>query len=261
MTLANRLRVLLVGQTHAPELAPAVAWLQAQARCETIINQRQFDPDAIVFCVARPGQISRAVVEDLHRAYPLSPLIALVGPWCEGEVRSGKPWPGVTRIYWHQWEARLPQEVARLTPPAAARMPRSATEVDALISRPAPQCAARPALIGVVSRRRTDFEAIALALDAGGHHPVWISADEALPVLRLDALIIDGDGQGVQERFGSLPTIVLANFPRPEELAAISTAPWLSVLAKPYHIADLLDRLSELLASSTADSLRGIAAA
>ncbi|HUE71049.1 MAG TPA: hypothetical protein VMP01_09185 [Pirellulaceae bacterium] len=261
MTLANRLRMLLVGQTHAPELAPAVAWLQAQARCETMINQRQFDPDAIVFCVARPGQISRAVVEDLHRAYPLSPLIALVGPWCEGEVRSGKPWPGVTRIYWHQWPARLPQELARLTQPAAARMPRSATEVDAIVSRPAPPRAVRPALIGVVSRRQTDFEAIAQALDAGGHHPVWISAAELLPVLRLDGLIIDGEEQLALDRFGPIPQMVLANFPRPEELAALRTELRLAVLAKPYAIADLLDRLSELLASSTADSLRGIAAA
>jgi hypothetical protein len=252
---------MLVGQTDAPELTPAIAWLQAHAHCEKFINPQQCDPDAVLFCVVRPGQISRSAVESLHRAHPLSQFIALVGPWCEGEVRSGKPWPGVTRIYWHQWQARLPREVARLTQPAAARMPRSASEVDALISRPAPQHTIRPALVGVASRKRTDFEAIALALDAGGHHPVWISADELLPLLKLDALLIDGEEHGIQEQFGSPPTIVLANFPRRDELAAFRTASRVAVLAKPYHIADLLDQLSDLLASPAKASPRSSIAA
>jgi hypothetical protein len=261
MTRAVRQQILLVGQPDSPELAPAVAWLRLHARCEEVGTSREVDPDAIIFCLARPGQIVRAKVEDLHQTYPLSQLFSLIGPWCEGEVRTGKPAPGVTRIYWHQWHVRLPQELIRLSQSTAARLPRSATEVDVQLCRPAPNRATRPALIGVVSRRQTDFEAIAVAIDAGGHHAVWISPDDALPVLKLDALVIDGEQPAASARFGRLPTILLAGFPRPEDIEPRGAKPWVEIMAKPYQIPDLLTRLSELLALSAAAVPQSSAAA
>lgn len=262
-------RVRLIGELQAPELAPAVAWLKSHARCTLGDRPRQPDPDAIVFCVARPGQISRAVVDDFHRVHPLCRMLALLGPWCEGEVRSGKPWPGVTRIYWHQWQARLPEELARLADSVAPPVPRSATEVDALLGRPAPQRASRARLIGVASRRRTDFEAIALALSSEGHHPVWIAADDALPVLNLDALVVDADQdlsaavatwQAVAARSGSLPAVLLAHFPRPEEMPAVSGGLGPMILAKPFLVADLLDRVHTLLSAAESSDLGSAAA-
>ncbi len=267
MKAIHRLHVLLTGELASPDLAPAVAWLRANARCDSSADFRNGDPDAIVICLARPGQITRTDVEDLQRAHPLSQPMALVGPWCEGEVRSGKPWPGVTRVYWHQWQLRLPAELARLSP-GAFRLPRSATEVDALLSRPGPRRTARPALIGVVSGRHINFEAIALALDAGGHHPVWISIADALPVLQLDALVVDefdlpqaSMWDAARQRLGPLPTVLLANFPRPEELDPPGALPQLSILAKPYHLADLLDRVWSLLESLVETSPGSSAAA
>lgn len=258
---ANRPSVRLIGDVQAPEFAPATAWLMSNACCELFSDagvaaaearhERSVDdPDALVFCLTRPGQIPRAVVEGLHRAFPLARIVALLGPWCEGEVRSGRPWPGVTRIYWHQWQ-RLIQACAGLRQPGAARLPRSATEVDALLSRTAPQRTNRSALIGVASRRQADFAAIALALDTGGHHAVWL--DGAQAVVKLDALVIDSivaapDSSELRERFGPVPTLLLGHFPRPDEFAE-SLAEGLAILAKPYLVSDLLEKLESLLSS------------
>jgi hypothetical protein len=189
-------------------------------------------------------------VEDLYRLYPLSRLLALLGPWCEGEVRSGKPWQGVTRIYWHQWPSRLPREIGLLAAAGTERLPRTATEVDLLVSRPAPARRERPALIGVATQRQSDFEAVALALDAGGHHAIWLPPGHQGIVLNVDVLLIDGERLETRRQFGSPPAILLADFPRREEVVAASSSHGCETLAKPYSIDDLLARVGDLIATA-----------
>ena len=58
--------------------------------------------------VSRPGGRSAAAPG------PLARIVGLLGSWCEGEVRSGRPWPGAMRIYWHQWPGRWHAELDRL---------------------------------------------------------------------------------------------------------------------------------------------------
>ena len=246
MTAATAPRVLIVGDLDAPELAPAVGWLRAQCACEAS------KPETIVICQSRPGHVGRKRVDELHRDYPHSRLFALLGPWCEGEARAAKPLLGVTRIYWHQWPSRLPRELQPLESCAGARLLRTATEVDLLVSRPAPRRAERPVLIGIVTGRQIDFEAIALVLAAGGHHPVWILAGRGLPVLTVDLVVIDGDLRSVPRSLASPPAILLADFPRPGETAAAGGLPKLEVLAKPYSMSDLLDRVAALVAVPSA---------
>ena len=250
MTTPTAPRVLLVGDLDAPELAPAVSWLSAQFSREATPPPptRPSVPEAIVICQSRPGHVGRKRVDEFHRDYPHSRLIALLGPWCEGEVRAAKPLLGVTRIYWHQWRSRLPRELQHESSDASS-LPRTGTEVDLLVSRPAPRRAERPALIGVVARRQLDYEAIAWVLAAGGHHGVWILADRAPPVLAVDLVVIDGDLRSVPRPLRSSPAILLADFPRPGETAAAGGLAKLEVLAKPYSMADLLDRVSALVAT------------
>ena len=70
--------------------------------------------DVIVIAQARPGEFSHDNVQRLRQIAPLARIVALLGSWCEGESRSGKPWPGVVRTYWHQWPARAERELRRL---------------------------------------------------------------------------------------------------------------------------------------------------
>ncbi len=277
--------VWLIGEVAAPELSPATSWLRCQTRCSTFadaqaaiaVAQRSSpggptgdEPDLVIFFRTRPGQIGRASVEAIHQAFPLSRLLVLVGPWCEGEVRSGRPWPGVTRIYWHQWQPRLVEELLRHAQPRVPRLPRSATEVDVLLSRPPIAAARQKALIGVVSRRHINFESLASVLAAAGHHPVWLVPGDSLPVINLDAVVVDGESHAaaaweslrpVHDRLGSVPAVLLCHFPRPDELAELGQAADAAILAKPYVAMDLLALVADLLAARQAQSAAPASAA
>src|SRR5437764_86557 len=103
--------VWIIGDWQEPVFEEAVAWLRlhadcncfdsAVAACGSASNGR--GPQAMVFVQSRPGQFARVEVEKLHAIEPLARLVALTGPWCEGEQRSGRPIPGVPRIAWRNW--------------------------------------------------------------------------------------------------------------------------------------------------------------
>ena len=135
--------VWMLGDWEQAEFAPAVTYLRSNVNLS--LTPSANDPDLILVVASRPGRFSTAEVETLHRRAPLAKLVALLGSWCEGEVRSGHPWPGVTRIYAHQWQARLPRELETW-------QPRTATEIDRLMnSRPAKS---ERQLIGIAAAQR-----------------------------------------------------------------------------------------------------------
>lgn len=257
------LRVWLVGQVTAREFSPAIEWLQSRASCtveENATAAHGHEPDAIVLCATRPGQISQAQVEDFRRKCPLSGLLALVGPWCEGEPRSGRPWPGVTRIYWHQWQPRLQEEIGQLFS-ADKRLPATASDADRLLSRGVGEKRpGTPMRVGVVASRQTDVQSLVLALSATGYLPVRLTRGEPLPVPRLDAVIVDA-GRDLADAANMLapirlglpmvPALLLANFLRPEEVASAHGLEKTAFLAKPLLLADLLGRLAALLPRAT----------
>ena len=92
------------------------------------------DPDAVLLAQSRPGQISSRRRGAAARPFASDAAVGLSGPWCEGEGRTGRPWPGVVRVPWRDWRWRLPRELGlgdeKLS--TAARLPRTATETDRL---------------------------------------------------------------------------------------------------------------------------------
>src|SRR5688500_4148457 len=120
----------IVGDCRHADFSSAIEWTKAHARCVLFdaptdaLRDLPFEPDAILLAQSRPGQISHEDVERLHAAAPLARLIYLVGPWCEGELRSGQPCPGVVRVPWRAWQSRLPHELR-----IARRLARTATEI------------------------------------------------------------------------------------------------------------------------------------
>jgi hypothetical protein len=143
--------VWILGDWEQAEFAPAVDYLRREVNLELVGDVRGSgdfgvgddskqevvdakdggplfgDPDLILLVASRPGRFSAAEVEALHHRAPLARIVGLLGSWSEGEVRSGHPWPGVTRIYAHQWQARLPRELATW-------QPRTASQIDRLLS-------------------------------------------------------------------------------------------------------------------------------
>ena len=269
----NKPAVWVIGDWEQPEFGPAVAYLRREANltlseCDlkgsgvfgVIESARQkvydakdsrprpsSDPDLILLVAARPGRFSVAEVEALHRRAPLARLVVLLGSWCEGEVRSGHPWPGVTRIYAHQWQARLQRELATW-------QPRTATEIDRLISSQ-PGMKAPRQLIGIAAAQRTMFDGLAAACRSLGKDAVWLLPNLPPPVQRVDAVIYDATLDlstelarlsQLQSQLHAPPTVLLLDFPRERDLELAAKAGVTSILARPYLLADLMAEIERI---------------
>ena len=115
-SLSRQPNVWIAGDTDDADFAPIVGWLRGVSQCEFVVlsapsPDRAVTPEVIVLLQTRPGSIRQFDVERLHCLAPLARLMVVAGPWCEGELRSGRPIQGVTRILWHQWKLRLPLEL------------------------------------------------------------------------------------------------------------------------------------------------------
>src|SRR5690349_536160 len=135
--------IWIIGEWRYADFSGALAWLDSHAACQRFDHpadalsalrsaEQQRDPAALLLVQSRPGQFSAREVERLHAAAPLARLVALVGPWCEGEARSGRPWPGVERVPWRAWENHLPRALALngAVQSAAALLPRTASDIE-----------------------------------------------------------------------------------------------------------------------------------
>ncbi len=256
--------VWLVGDDSGLEFAPAIAWLREHSHLTHITaplavedSHRITEPDVIVIIQARPGQFSSIDVERLHRRAPLARLVGLLGTWCEGETRSGHPWPGVPRIYAHQWETRLPAElIAGRQPSGAAARPRSFSDLDQLIARGTQPAGLDRGLLGLIASNRSDFEALASGLGIWGFSSVWLAPSLSPPQIVVDGLIgnISGDLargilplQRVRAALQDPPTWLLIDFPRDEDLAIAHRAGILGLFARPLHMDDLGEQLCRTL--------------
>ncbi len=263
--------VWMVGDWQRAEFAPAVAYLRREVRlslplsdsrgsgvfgdddssrqneCSAKDGGPRPDPDLILLVASRPGRFSAAEVEAVHRRAPLARLVALLGSWCEGEVRSGRPWPGVTRIYAHQWQARLPRELETW-------QPRTATEIDRLMNvRPSNK--SQRQLIGIAAAQRSMFDALAAACHSFGQDAVWLLPNLPPPVQRVDAVIADATLDlptelahlnELREQLHKPPALLLLNCPRQSDIEQASQAGAAAILAKPYLLADLAAELERI---------------
>ena len=258
--------VWMIGDWQQAEFSPAAEYLRTETKLFELVGiaealaRHSGEPDLILLVASRPGRFSTAEVEQLHRRAPLARLIALLGSWSEGEIRSGHPWPGVTRIYAHQWQARLPRELQTW-------QPRTANEIDRLMSsRPAAK--AQRQLIGIVAGQRTMFDALSAACRSFGKDAVWLLPNLPPPVQHVDAVIHDATHDLADElevmselraRLHKPPTLLLLDYPRQGDLQLAAEAGATAILARPYLIADLAAEIERI--TSAFESERLIAAA
>jgi len=250
--------IWLTGDVTHADFAPAVAWLREEATCLIVSAGTRLPcndsfPVAILILQSRPGVVLDESVELLHRRAPLARLIALVGPWCEGELRSGTPKHGLTRIASHQWSLRLPRELelAAGVTRAASRRPRTFSDVDRLLctSQTRSPGDSSHGQASVLTNCRQSFTALADACALGGLQSVWEQPESGLDSTA-DIVLIDGweaQPRLIQNETGSPPAILLLDWPRPDDLARAAAAGMSRVLAKPLLLADLLATLDDLL--------------
>ena len=110
--IQREIRTLVTGDFKAEEFSRVFEnnkSLKAVELSELLQADSSFDknasPDLIVLCQSRRGTVLPAANEQLISMFPLAARVVLLGSYCEGERRSGKPLEGWHRRFWYQWPA------------------------------------------------------------------------------------------------------------------------------------------------------------
>ena len=236
------------------------------------VSNRSFQ--LIVLAQSRRDQISQSLVDLLRAEMPEVPIVVLLGSWCEGENRSGKPLLGVNQVLWHQWESRFERFCIQVNDGMTSdwHVPLTASVSDRVRDFSPDQEISRE-LIGkrilVSAEDSTTFESISdmlniyqcVALWAQPQRPEFCSAG-------IDAICVDGNGfsSELTNRIAKLKTefegssiMVTLNFPRKQDLASLSALGVQEVISKPYtHNEFLLSLIRALYATKSFDDRTNI---
>ena len=260
------------------ELDPQNEWPIVATLAEAVpkLAAEGSPPELILLAQPRPGVDDAGLLEELRRAAPLTRVIVVAGAWCEGELRTGRPLPGVVRLYWYEfapwWRAAL-QEIACGGAPAWStplndpRAGQASAHFSLSVER------TDGGAIAVDAIDFSVFESLAGALAPWGwtcvwsprHRPELIASESKGP--RPVAGIWDG-GQLSDNELASLatfasrlkfangaasgaevrpaPVIALLDFPRVEHLTDVKRVGGAAILAKPYQVAHLAMELERL---------------
>ncbi|MEN6449019.1 MAG: hypothetical protein ABFC96_00880, partial [Thermoguttaceae bacterium] len=213
-----------------------------------------------VIAQRRPGEFSHDAIDRLRRLAPLARILGLMGSWCEGEMRSGSPWPATARLYWHQWPVRSEQQFARLANGelTAWSLPITATDEERLLAdcgagcQPASPSIACRGLVAIRSRSAEMAGWLMAACRDRRLAAVWQRrpADtriEGATAGIFDAAKFDDAERGELSDFAATmrpaPVVALLSFPRFDDHQQALAAGASFVLSKPTPLEDLFRRL------------------
>lgn len=261
---AAGLSVLFVGDCAHDEFRAAVEMLDehgavtfardvAAAREDLIRNA--WSPSLIVIAQARPGEHAEAELDALRRAAPLAPLVCLLGTLCEGESRSGSPYPGGVRIYWHQWRERAWPELLALQAGRASSwsLPATASDEERLLCSASERITAARGLVAIASASFEMADWLASACREQGFDVLRTCASRPAVSPQVSVVVWDAgpaensdldDLAALLAAYPSAKLIVLADFPRLEHYERLLRAGAAAVLSKPVMLAELFGQLA-----------------
>jgi hypothetical protein len=264
MNPTARKEVLVVGNVEHPEFRTSIAWLQSVAEARVVLTNEEglqycgrHSPDFIVLVHSRPGEMTAAEVERLHAAAPLSRIVGLLGSWCDGESRTGKPWPGVARVYWHQFVDRFGRDWLGGSA-SLATAPRTLTDAERTLRRP--QAVNRSGMVVIRSLDRLSYESLSDSLSVCGYATARVSLAPRSETHGAVAGIweccrgVDEEAREMARFVESLaPAAILAlvSFPRQRDVLAARDSGVQAVVAKPFVVADLIARLDRIVRDSS----------
>lgn len=256
--------LLLVGDSSHSEFADAIKLMRASCRvielmgpAEAIAWCKAADspPALVVIAAARSGRFSEESVERLRQRLPLTPCVALLGTWCEGEMRSGAPWPGVERVYWHQWPQRFEQALGSLIAGRCGswNLPVTSTAEERLLWRSSTATQRRRGVVAIVADRAEAAEWLVATCRSLGWSAVWSSTWGLAKTRGIDVVVWDAglimpetfdQLQDIRHSFSDVPVVVLTDFPRKDDNRRLTAAGATAVLSKPVSVNDLDWQLS-----------------
>lgn len=265
--LAARPTVLVVGDRNHPEFGQVTSPLEQTSEWTSIkcideavtwLSTASTPPDVIILTQTRPGEISGGNVQRLRAAAPLVGVCAVLGNWCEGETRSGKPWPGVARYSWLEWPARWRDEVARQADGCLPlwTLPATLSEEERLLSRVtgAGRQGANGCVVVIAGGCET-ASALADAIRTAGFSVGKCHGDRMVNVRGAMAIVWDTTSAAATDprqvaalktRFQDAPLMALVTFPRSDSVVQMRAAGVDGVHAKPFLLDDLLAEIKRL---------------
>lgn len=259
----SRLRTFWLGATARAEFAAAAEVVLRETDCTVrpvaateelpagslLGKNAPLGPfDLIVSAESFPDEVPPEVFSQLRRQYPAARWVRIVGPWCDGELRSAAPPQATLRIPWHRAAAWFSRQIDWL---AAGRHPEfddppTFDEADRLLAkRPRSPYQGRQATFGVWAVEPAARE--------------WLLAVSNWPALIRPISVEEVRDGGPEVAICDLPTadslvdqvsqirraypraelVVLVGFARPRDVQALYEAGAAMVLAKPVSVADL----------------------
>jgi hypothetical protein len=215
------------------------------------VSESKFE--LVVVAQSRRDQIGCEDIEKLQSMFEQTPVVGLLGTWCEGETRSGNPWQGTTRVFWHQWEGRYDSFVQQMEQAGVSgwHAPRTTTIADRIAAEK-PNFLSRddPQHIGISAWSNSQYEMLADAMRYHGWIPHWVERTmwDGQSSNLVSTICIDADSWSYElsqrinwlnSEFPNKPKVLLLNFPRANELEEIKAAGVTEVVSKPYELADL----------------------
>ncbi len=212
--------------------------------------------ELVLLSQSRRGQFCQSRVYQLKQQFPLTPLVIVLGAWCEGETRSGSPLDGAHRVYWHKLPSFLGEFCRQLgqtgisdwhQPPTKAQIGSMATCADP-ISAHVPVGHTTHVLVHTPSRAM--FQAIDDVCRVNGWNSAWhdLVSKPAQSAGKPDVIVVDavfGLGQAedqihaAQKIDPELPIILLSGFPRHHEWWPLIRRSNFSVVSKPFSNYEL----------------------
>ncbi len=262
--------VLLVGPAHRGEFHDAVATLNSYGRitsardaieAERLLAGGEFVADLMVIVQSFPGEVAPEAVDRLRRRAPLARIVGLLGSWCEGEMRSGEPWPAAIRLYWHQWPDRCIAEFHRMqcARPAAWWLPATATEEERLLVESRDPLPTGAGLVAVSSRSFDMAEWLSDACRRQGYATVSVDPRRSPRIEGATAALFDmadacpddlTDLAVFATQLRPAPVVALMHFPRTQDIRHADRHGAAAVLSKPVQLEDLLWCLARLRTGS-----------
>ena len=235
--------------------------------CKTRFDSETPTVDLILLAPAVRDELSTRQVDALLDRFPLAMRLLLVDNWLEGETRSGRAWPGVTRLYWDQfrpqWELAENRWLSHSDPRRTLDWrPPTWTAEDAWVLPPRRELPPANGTVWICGERQESRETLAQVCAAAGWQtrPISLSDWELLSLdlrsngkLLPDAIVYDSPYDAkrrrnhlrqLRETAAAAQIVALIDFPRPQEMEEVLEAGADCVLGKPYRIEELLVSLA-----------------
>jgi hypothetical protein len=247
--------VRLVGRVDHPEFQGAIALLRRDA----VVCSTEQPPELIILAQERPGAIGQQQVEELRRAAPLAGIVVIVGSWCEGELRTGRPLAGVTRLYWYEfpvwWRRQVERRGRGLCPEWSSRADFGFRNADCGLK----ERQLDYGLVVVSTPWWELFDAISDELKTAGYPTLWQKPGRPFVTARGVMAGVWEGGQLNEREADCLaafcsrladegaPVVALLDFPRRECADQAISAGAAAVLGKPWMNEDLLNTIDHAI--------------